>query len=123
MDYGAFSMTIPEQLTKIYFEEEFWHTVRMSYPEAIQYHESRYKNGDIEVYTENGEVLGYYERYLLWNSCVLYNLWIRQDCRRGRVFKELKRRFLSTLPKNITIILGEKQKLGGKLMKARIRRK
>jgi len=116
-------MTIPEQLTKIYYEEEFWHTVRMTYPEAINYHESKYKNGDIQVYIENGEILGYYERYLLWNCCILYNTWIKKDCRRGRVFVELKRRFFDTLPSNINVILGEKQKLGGKVVKAIIRRK
>ena len=116
-------MTIPEQLTKIYYEYEFWHTVKMSYSDAMQYHKTRYENGDIQVYIENGQVLGYYERYLLWNACILYNLWIKQGFRKGKVIKELKKRFFETLPKNINVILGEKQKLGGKMMVARIRRK
>ena len=113
---------IVEQLVDIYEKEETWHTSRMTHEEAIQYHKERYDKGDIEVYVENGEVLGYYERYILWNVCILYNAWIRKDQRWGKAYRELRRRFFSTLPKNVESIIGEKQKLGGKLMKAVIRR-
>jgi hypothetical protein len=115
-------MNIPEQLVKIYNEEETWHQTRMTYEDAFDYHKTRYENGDIQVYQENGEVLGYYERYILWDTCILYNLWIREDCRRGKVIRELKRLFFSTLPKTVKKIIGEKQKLGGKMMTAKIRR-
>ena len=115
-------MTIAEQLVKIYYEKESWHKTRMTYKEAFDYHRTRYENGDIQTYEENGEVLGYYERYIVGNSCILYNCWIREDCRFGKPYKELRKRFFSTLPKNVRNIIGEKQKLGGKVMEARIRR-
>lgn len=112
--------SIPEQLVEIYNTQEWWHKTRMSYEETLQYHTSRYKNGDIHTYQENGEVLGYYERYLLWDTCILYNVWIKEDYRQGNVFKELYRYFFATMPKNIKYIIGEKVKLSGKKQKVSI---
>lgn len=113
--------TIPEQLVDIYEKYEPWHDTRMQYKQAFNYHKSHYENGDIQVYqAEDGEVLGYFERYFLWNTCILYNAWIKKDRRRGKVFIELKKRFFETLPERINIITGEKQKLGGKMQKVLI---
>ena len=114
------TQTIPEQLTEIYENFENWHAFKMSYDEALRYHTKRYNSGDIQVYQENGEVLGYYERHFVYNVCFLDNAWIKEDCRRGKVFKELYRRFFDILPENINCIMGEKQKIGGKLQKVLI---
>ena len=103
-------MTIPEQLTRIYMLKERWHKTRMDYPAALRYHQARYKNGNIYVYSENNRVLGYYERYFNFNVCFLYNVWVVRDKRRGKVFKELYRHFFKTMPNYITVIMGEKQK-------------
>ena len=113
--------TIPEQLHEIYLNEP-WHEHRMSFETSIQYHRSRYQNGDIHIYEENGEILGYYERYMIGNECHLYNVYVKENCRRGRVFKELYKHFFSTMPSNIEYITGEKQRLGGKVMREKIRR-
>ena len=113
------TQSIPEQLVLIYAQEH-WHKTRMPYETALDYHKSRYENGVIHTYEENGEVLGYYERYIQGDTCILYNTWIKEDCRRGKVFKALRRHFFETLPKNITHITGEKVKLGGKIMQANL---
>lgn len=112
------TQTIPEQLTEIYLTQEKWHAFKMPYEEALKYHKRQLENGFISVYeSENGEVLGYYERHFVYNVCFLDNAWIKEGYRRGEVFKELYRRFFATLPDNINRIMGEKQKLGGKLHK------
>jgi hypothetical protein len=112
--------TIPAQLVDIYFNEEWWHKNRMTYLQAFDYHKTRYENGTIYTYEEKGEVLGYYERYIQGNTCILYNIWIKESLRRGRVFKELYRHFFATLPIQIDTIVGEKQKLGGKFQRVKI---
>lgn len=110
---------IPEQLTKIYLEEETWHTQKMSYDKALEYHKTRWEKGQIHTQeNEKGDVVGYYERYFVDDKCFLYNLWIHKDYRQGKVFRELYRHFFGTMPSNIKYIVGEKQKLGGKYMKA-----
>ena len=116
-------MTIEEQLTNIYLTKETWHKTRMDYPTALKYHKTRYENGDIYVYTEDGKVLGYYERYFKYNVCFLYNVYVENDYRKGKVFKELYRHFFKTMPKDITHVMGEKQRLGGKIMKEVINRR
>jgi hypothetical protein len=116
-------MTVPEQLTTIYYQYETWQKSWMKPEEAVEYHKSRYENGDIYTIIENEEVVAYYERYTVFNACILYNVWVKPDCRRGRVWRELKKHFFDTLPKNVTIIQGEKVKLGGKQMKVSIKEK
>ncbi len=103
--------TIPEQLTDIYYKHEHWHAFKMPYKQAIRYHERRIKSGEILVYLENGEVLGYCERHFVYNVCFFDNAWIKEDCRdrRGKVFKGLYRQFWSTLPENITQIFWERE--------------
>ena len=110
---------IPEQLHDIYLKET-WHKTRMSELDSLNYHKTRYENGSIYTYVEGGKVLGYYERYCIGDVCYLYNVWVNEDCRRGKVFRELYRHFFRTLPLNILEIKGEKQKLGGKLVTEKV---
>ena len=112
-----------QQLVDIYTTSEPWHKTRMSDTDAFNYHKTRYENGSIHTYEQDGEVLGYYERYFTNTACILYNVWIKEDCRRGEVFKSLYRHFFQTMPPHISYIIGEKVKLGGKVMTAFIRRK
>ena len=99
--------TIPEQLTDIYYKHEHWHAFKMPYHQALKYHEKRVKNGDIQVYIENGGILGYYQRHFVYNVCFLDNVWIKKEYRKGKVFKELYKKFFATLPAHITFIFGE----------------
>ena len=109
--------TIPEQLTDIYYKHEHWHAFKMRREQAIQYHERRIKNGEIQVYLENGEVLGYYERHFVYNVCFLDNVWVNEKYRHGKVWKELYKKFWNTMPEHITHIFGEQ---GNVLHKAKI---
>ena len=106
--------SVVRQLVEIYFFKEHWHKTRMSVEDAFKYHSERLKSGAIYIYEEGGEVLGYYERYFKDNICTLFNLYVKEGFRRGRVIKELYKHFFGTLPKNIDRINGERQKLGGK---------
>jgi hypothetical protein len=113
--------SIAEQLTDIYFEEEWWHTTRMTYEQALNYHQTRLDTGAIYVFEKEGEVLGYYERYFRNNVCFLHNVFVKDIFRRGEVFKGLCRHFFSTMPDHIEYVEGEKQKLG-KLVTEKIKR-
>jgi hypothetical protein len=117
------TQSIPEQLTEIYFKNEPWHVFKMSYQEALDYHTRGYNNGDIHIYEDNGEVLGYYERHCVFNVCFLDNIYIKDGHRKGRVFHNLYRHFFATLPKNITHIMGEKQKTNGTMHKVKVIRR
>ena len=99
---------IARQLVEIYYNHEDWHVVRLPYDEALNYHAKRVKNGDIQVYIENGEVLGYCERHFLYNVCFLDNIWIKDMERRGKVFKGMCEQFFDTMPKYITHIMGHR---------------
>jgi hypothetical protein len=116
------TQTIAEQLTEIYFNEENWHIVRMSYEQALDYHEKGLREGTIKVFEENGEVLGYWERHCVFNVCFLDNVFVKKGHRQGRVFHNLYRHFFATLPTNITHIMGEKQKTNGSMHKVKVRR-
>jgi hypothetical protein len=87
----------------------------MSYEEAIEYHSWQLKKGNIVHYTEYEQVLGYYQRYCEGDTCYLVNIYIESDYRQGRVFKNLYRRFFTTMPLNIKKVVGTSQKFGGKL--------
>lgn len=100
--------TIPEQLTDIYYKHEHWHAFKMPYDKAIKYHARRIKNGEIQAFIENGEVLGYCERHFLGNACFLDNIWIKNTERRGKVFRGMCEQFFDTLPKYITHIIGHR---------------
>lgn len=58
-------MTIAEQLTKIYLEEENWHREKLSPEEANAYHESLLKSGNIIVVQDGSVVIGYVEFWRL----------------------------------------------------------
>lgn len=109
------------QLVDIYFNHEPWHKNRMTYDQAVQYHSNRYNHGFIHTYQENGEVLGYYERYFIEDKCFLYNIWVKE--KQGVVFKKLYHHFFDTMPDNIRYIVGEKVKLGGKYQKVKMIRR
>jgi hypothetical protein len=106
--------SIVEQLVAIYEKDEWWHVTRMSHDEAILYHRIRLDNGKIVVYLDKGEVLGYYEREIRGNECYLLNVFIKSNARRGEVWKFLYKYFFATLPKGVTKVSGDKQKIGGK---------
>lgn len=108
-------LTQAEQLTQIYFDKEWWHDYKMPYEEALNYHQWQLENNFIHTYSEEGIVLGYYQRYFVDNTCYLVNIYIDEQYRHGKVFKELYKHFFNTLPKNITQVVGTSQKLGGKL--------
>ena len=74
---------ISEQLTDIYYKHEHWHAFKMPYNQAIRYHTKRIKNGDMQVYLENGEVLGYNEWHFVYtrDSNVLKSQQKRFSCR------------------------------------------
>lgn len=114
-------LDIVQQLVEIYEKYEWWSKDKMSFEAAIRYHKKRLDNGDIYVYEENGEVLGYYERYITGDTVLLHNLFIKEGHRRGKVFKELYRHFFQTLPLGIKYITGTKQKIGGKFQKVLIK--
>jgi hypothetical protein len=113
--------SIAQQLVEIYHKES-WHKNRMTDKEALEYHEKQYKDGNIVVYLEKGEVLGYYQRYFLGNTCFFMNFFIREGFRQSRVTRWLRKHFFSTLPQCIEYLIGEKQKFGGKLRIAKVRR-
>lgn len=113
-------MTVSEQLTDIYFKKENWHVFKMSYDKALNYHQRAYDNGNIHIYEENGIVLGYYERHFVSNVCFLDNVFVENNHRKGKVFKALYKHFFQTLPENIDFIMGEKQKVFGKMQIVRI---
>ena len=108
--------TIAEQLTEIYFKEEWWHSPRLTLGEALKYHQDKLDSGNIVCYLDNGEVLGYYERFINGDTCTLANIYIKKEVRQGKIFKELYRHFFKTLPLNIVKIVGTKQKIHGKFI-------
>jgi hypothetical protein len=114
--------TIVEQLTDIYDKYEDWHITKLSREQALRYHENALNRGDIYVYEENKEVLGYYERHFVYNVCFLDNIWVRPCLRKGEIFKKLHKHFFETMPLNITCVLGERHKRGGRIEKFKIRR-
>ena len=109
--------TIPEQLTDIYYKHEDWHAFKMPYDKALSYHDRRIKNGDIQAYIENGEVLGYCERHFLSNVCFFDNIWIKDTARHGKVFRGMYEQFFDTMPKHITHVIGHR---GDRVIKAKI---
>jgi hypothetical protein len=113
---------IAEQLTEIYFTKENWHKTRMNGAEALKYHYEEYAKGNIHIYEEEGQILGYYQRFFKGDTCILFNVWVAEGHRKGKVFRELYKHFFGTMPLNIKYITGEKVKLGGKVMTAFIRR-
>ena len=113
-------MGIIEQLTYIYEHFEPWHEKRMSHEEALKYHQDEYDKGNIHVHLVDGKVLGYYQRYFLYNTCFLWNVFVDETYRGNGIFKKMRYHFFSTMPKGITKIVGEKQSIGGKVIERKI---
>jgi hypothetical protein len=105
-----------EQLIGIYYNEEDWHKNKLSYEEAYKYHDKLYRQGNIFTYEESGIVLGYCEFWRInfeqWGRyvcdapisgyledissgyiCVVNNVWINKEHRRGKVFREMRNKF------------------------------
>lgn len=57
--------TTVSQLVDIYLKEEWWHNTKLSYDEAVKYHQKMLDRGNIITYEEKGEVLGYVEVWKL----------------------------------------------------------
>lgn len=107
---------IAEQLTNIYFREEWWQSHSMPYEEAIKYHTKLYNQGNIVVYQEDDKVIGYLEVWRInfeqfgklvchehfsayheeinrGNIAYVANTWIQPDKRGGYVYKSLRNLF------------------------------
>jgi len=109
------TQSIAEQLTDIYFKYEWWSQPKMSYQEALNYHQERLDNGSIQVILDNGEVVAYYQREFNDEICFLVNVWVRADLRGSKVWRDLYRHFFNTMPINIKKVIGEKQKIHGRM--------
>jgi len=126
-----------EQLVDIYFRDEWWHSFKMPYPEAINYHYQMLMQGNIKTIEDLGIVLGYYEVWLInkeqLNRIILHkpfdarkedvssgdiaylsNLWIDKSFRKGRVFRELYAKFFEQVNK-CQMVVGEEQPRKGRL--------
>jgi hypothetical protein len=124
--------SIAEQLSYIYFAEEWWMKHKMSPEEAYQYHLSQLEKGAIQVVEELGVVLGYWQVWRLTNEQVnriisklpfnennedithgpvamLQNLYIDKSFRGGRVFKQLHKMF-KDYTKDCDSVVGVEQK-------------
>lgn len=105
-----------QQLNDIYFNEETWHENKETLAGITNYHQIMLDNGSLLCYGEGEQVLGYVEFWLInrdqldiilrnekfiapfediksGDICFVANLWIRNDHRKGRVIKELKKDF------------------------------
>ena len=116
------ALSIVDELVDIYFTEEPWHKTWLTREQAYDYHIKGLIDGSIQIYRENNELIGYYERHFFGSTCYLYNVYIKSPYRQGRVFKAMRRHFFDTMPKGITHIEGDKHKLGGKKRLERIRK-
>ena len=92
----------------------------MTFESALRYHQKRLENGEIYPYTQDGKVLGYYERTFDNDKCFLKNVYVAKDFRQNGIFKKLCRHFFDTMPDNIKYVTGEKQSVGGKPQKVLI---
>jgi len=111
-------MDIITQLVEIYFKEEPWHNRRMAFKDAVDYHTRLLEQGNINVYSELGVVLGYMEVWHInfeqlgrivckenfsayhenitdGNIAYLANIWVDKNFRRTSVFNVMKIMFFS----------------------------
>jgi hypothetical protein len=108
--------SVVQQLNDIYDKFEPWHHNRESLAGITNYHNEQIDKGNIRVYIENGEVLGYFEIWKIephqlerilnnesfiapfedtthGNIAYLANLWIVNNDRKFRVMKQLRKLF------------------------------
>jgi hypothetical protein len=104
---------IIEQLNKIYYNEEYWHTSKLSEEEATKYHSKLLDKGNILLCQELGVVLGYVEVWRInfeqfgrlickekfsayledvskGNIAYVANVWVDPKFRNSSVIKTLK---------------------------------
>jgi hemolysin-activating ACP:hemolysin acyltransferase len=108
--------SVIQQLNDIYFTYETWHKQRETLCGITNYHNEQIDKGNLRVYVEDGEVLGYFEVWKVeshqlerilnnekfiapfedtttGNIAYLANLWIVNDDRKFRVMKQLRKLF------------------------------
>lgn len=108
---------IIRQLYNIYIEKEWWHTSKLEYIEFYKYTDKLLSQGNIILYTDDKDiVLGYVEFWRItfeqWGRmvcrvpmsgylenikdgkiCVVHNVFIKEEHRRGLAYKWLKLQF------------------------------
>ena len=137
MDADKLMVKIIEQLLNIYYNEEWWHDTRLNRNSAFNYHNKLVQQGNIQIYQELGIVLGYYEVWFInkkqlkdivmgkpfspilqdishGNIAYLANLWIDDKFRKGKVFKELYKRFFKHIA-HCEMVAGLEQPRKGRL--------
>lgn len=103
---------IIEQLYDIY-KQTPWQNQEIPHDKVISYYQEMLDKNLIYIINIDGELLGYYERWFIEDTCFLVNVYSTSK----QVFKQLYRHFFNTMPKNINYVQGEKQKIGGKMVK------
>jgi hemolysin-activating ACP:hemolysin acyltransferase len=109
-------ISIINQLNHVYFNFENWHKHRETLAGITNYHNEQIEKGNLRVYTENNELLGYYELWLIeqhqlerilneerfiapfedtthGDIAYLANLWVKNDDRKYRTMRELRKLF------------------------------
>lgn len=109
-------MSLVEQLNDIYFENENWHTAKLSRMEAWKYHERLLNDGNIITISDGDMLCGYIEFWRIsyeqfgriicgepfsamhenvLNGQIAYvaNTFIKENFRNGEVYKLLRNRF------------------------------
>lgn len=107
---------LAEQLSHVYLEKETWHRSKLSWEDAVEYHQRLLDRGNIITVQDNERLVGYAEIWRLndeqlervlgggtlaadaedvQTGCHAYvaNIYIEPEYRHGEVFKLLKRRF------------------------------
>jgi hypothetical protein len=100
-------------LNKVYYEEEWWHTKKISEDQASDYHRFMLRNGRIIYCSDEKGLAGYMETWRVnfeqlgrlichteffpmeediesGNICYLNNIWIREDQRHTKIMRLLK---------------------------------
>jgi len=111
-------MTIPEQLTYIYHNYEYWHKSKLSVEDSNKYHEILIMQGNILTYVENDILIGYVEVWRInyeqlgrilceekffvfdenitdGNIAYIHNMWIAPEHRMSLVNKKVLNDFFS----------------------------
>ena len=123
---------ILNQLVRIYYEEENWHTNKLPKEEAIKYHKEILDRGKIIFCADNSGVVNAYVEW--WNLnhkqlkkvmfgkihigednidegdiCYVANVWVDEKYRNGELFEKMKKK-LFELNRHCSYFLGEESK-------------